>query len=56
MFDQKLKFELHLVKLNCDDDWVEETLLKACELLKALTCLLHQKLVTHAIILKIGGK
>ena len=35
MFDQKLKFELHLVKLNCNDDWVEDTLLKACELLKS---------------------
>ena len=34
MFEQKLKFELHVVKLNCDDSWVEEALFKACELLK----------------------
>ena len=43
MFDQKLKFELHLVKLNCNDGWVEDTLLKACELLKNTNLPPHQK-------------
>ena len=29
MFNQVLKFELHLVKLNCEDDWVEGAILDA---------------------------
>ena len=34
MFNQVLKFELHLVELDCNDDWVSETLLEAKELLE----------------------
>jgi len=33
MFDQKLKFELHLIKLDCDDSWVEEQVIAASRLL-----------------------
>ena len=29
MFNQKLEFDLHLVKLDCDDAWVEEAVLAA---------------------------
>ena len=29
MFNKTLKFELHLIKLKCDDSWVEEALIKA---------------------------
>jgi len=35
MFDQKLKFELHLIKLDCDDSWVEESVVAAANLLKS---------------------
>ena len=35
MFNQTLKFELHVVELDCDDSWVEETILKARDLLNA---------------------
>ena len=34
MFNQVLKFELHLVELDCQDNWVSETLVKAKELLE----------------------
>ena len=34
MFNQKLKFELHVVKLDCCDDWVEEEILKAKRMLE----------------------
>ncbi len=37
MFNQQLKFELHLVELDCDDSWVEETVIKAKELLDSDT-------------------
>ena len=33
MFNQSLKFELHLIKLECNDDWVGETVRKAVKLL-----------------------
>ena len=32
-FDQKLQFEIHMIKLECNDDWVQKAILKACELL-----------------------
>ena len=35
MFNQKLNFELHLIKLECNDEWVEETIIKAIKLLQA---------------------
>ena len=35
MFEQTLKFELHLVKLECDDSWVEESVVAAANLLKS---------------------
>ena len=35
MFNKKLNFELHLIKLDCNDEWVEETIIKAVNLLKA---------------------
>ncbi len=35
MFNQTLKFELHLVKLECNDDWVEEKIKEACNLLRS---------------------
>jgi hypothetical protein len=34
-FNQELKFELHVIKLDCDDSWVEEKLLEAVNLLKS---------------------
>ena len=34
MFNKQLNFELHLIKLECNDDWVEETILKAVTLLE----------------------
>ena len=34
MFNQVLKFELHLVELECNDDWVSQTLIEAKELLE----------------------
>tara|TARA_A100001011_G_C14285839_1_gene833681 strand:+ start:1286 stop:1993 length:708 start_codon:yes stop_codon:yes gene_type:complete len=34
MFNKKLNFELHLIKLDCSDEWVEETIIKAIKLLK----------------------
>ena len=33
--DQKLEFELHLIKLDCDDSWVEQTILEAVSLLSS---------------------
>ncbi len=33
MFNQNLKFELHLVKLECDDSWVEAKVIEASVLL-----------------------
>jgi len=33
MFDQALKFEHHLIKLDCDDSWVEEMVIEAVNLL-----------------------
>ena len=35
MFNQVLKFELHLVELKCNDDWVSETIIKAKEMLES---------------------
>ena len=35
MFNQQIKFELHLIKLDCDDSWVEEAVVSACELLSS---------------------
>ena len=35
MFNQVLKFDLHLVELKCDDRWVDETLVKAKALLES---------------------
>ena len=32
-FDQKLEFELHLVKLECNDEWVQEQVIFATKLL-----------------------
>jgi len=34
MFNQVLKFELHLVELECNDNWVSQTLIEAKELLE----------------------
>ena len=34
MFNQELKFELHVVKLECNDDWVENKIIEAKELLE----------------------
>ena len=33
MFNQTLKFELHLIKLDCDDSWVSKTISKAKNLM-----------------------
>jgi len=33
MFNQALKFELHLVELQCNDEWVEDALIKAKDLM-----------------------
>ena len=35
MFDQVLKFELHLVKLECDDNWVEKAIINAKNLMES---------------------
>ena len=35
MFNQQMKFDLHLIKLQCDDSWVEQAILKAREILKS---------------------
>ena len=35
MFNQQIKFELHLIKLDCNDSWVEDALISACELLSS---------------------
>jgi len=35
MFNQTMKFENHMVRLECDDSWVEEKLLEAVNLLKS---------------------
>ena len=29
MFNKQLNFELHLVRLECNDEWVEETIIEA---------------------------
>ena len=34
MFNKQLKFELHLIRLECNDEWVEETIIKAKKLLQ----------------------
>lgn len=33
MFEQSLHFDLHLVRLECDDDWVEKAIINAREVL-----------------------
>ena len=33
MFNQKLEFDLHLVRLECDDGWVEKAILAAVKTL-----------------------
>ena len=33
-FNQELKFELHVVKLECNDNWVEETIVQAKDLIE----------------------
>ena len=33
MFNQKLEFDLHLVRLECDDSWVENAILAAVKTL-----------------------
>ena len=33
MFNQTLKFELHLIKLNCNDSWVSKTIREAKNLM-----------------------
>ena len=35
MFNQELKFELHLIKIECNDHWVENAVISACELLRS---------------------
>ena len=50
MFNKKLKFELHLIKLECNDDWVEETILKAVKLLENKELPLASKNVTPVLI------
>lgn len=35
MFNQQVKFELHLIKLDCNDDWVENAIISACNLLES---------------------
>ena len=37
LFNQTFKFELHLIKLDCDDSWVESKLLEAVNLIKSDT-------------------
>ena len=34
MFNKQLKFELHLIGLECNDKWVEETVIEATKLLQ----------------------
>ena len=34
MFDQKLEFDLHLVKLDCDNSWVEGAVIAATKTLE----------------------
>ena len=34
MFNQTLKFDLHLVEMDCDDSWVEEAVINAKNLLE----------------------
>jgi len=34
MFNKQLKFELHLIRLECNDKWVEETVIEATKLLQ----------------------
>ena len=34
MFNQKLNFELHLIRLECNDEWVEETIINAIKFLQ----------------------
>ena len=29
MFNQKIEFDLHLIKLECDDSWVENAVIDA---------------------------
>ena len=33
MFNQRLEFDLHLVRLECDDSWVEDAILAAIKTL-----------------------
>ncbi len=35
MFNQELKFEKHLIPLECDDSWVEKKIIEALETLKS---------------------
>ena len=37
LFNQTFKFELHVIKLDCDDSWVETKLLEAVNLIKSDT-------------------
>ena len=34
MFNQKLEFDLHLVRLECDDNWVEGAITEAVKTLE----------------------
>ena len=34
MFNQTLKFDLHLIRLDCDDSWVARTITEAKKLLE----------------------
>ena len=34
MFNQKLEFDLHLVRLECDDSWVEAAVIEAVKTLE----------------------
>ena len=34
MFNQELKFEKHLISLECDDSWVEEKIIEAVNTLR----------------------
>ena len=34
MFNQTLKFDLHLVEMECDDSWVEDAIVNAKNLLE----------------------
>ena len=34
MFNQQMKFDLHLIQLECNDSWVEQAIIEACEILK----------------------